>query len=569
MRSISVFLAIIVSIVPLATATNWSYRGESEPDSILDDPAYMWFEPDTSPSGHRVYFSGFQKAAPDGDYNANVHLLGSRVLAPVTAATALLGFWKDCNGDGYIGAVESALIEYRVELLIDDGICPPARPSPGQTIYPYNDGTWIREIIWIGPSQLPHAAGAPSGNPTNFYDDGVRVWGDYGLPGGVPTTLCPGGNAGARSVGTIMDHLDCQTYYRVTRTLNGVQADTGLPVGGWDHEDVDNSPSALNVDNPAYYYLYGPEELDGHPEEGDYRGFNGGLFGRDNEAAGTERQRFVTVADCETGSVDQSPEVNTPADATDSSTYPSVYESLNDTFVVVVQGNDCDPQSGSEEGLPYNAFQPEGYSEPTTVGAGRVEVDHAFIFNIGSRNWPAGAFSGTCKPTNFVAGPLGYCPPGDLGTGAARHDFAVGSAWRANTITNIYPIYARESLRSESADFGGWYSTYYAKLGSKVLSVATMPAGNAAKVYGSEACGDNIDGVRNFWNCSAADWQQRCADGETQVGPCYVVGETYNLRDIDCWDNTLVRGTPTQVGLSQLSESGPCQDNPVNAGPDV
>ena len=41
---------------------------------------------------------------------------------------------------------------------------------------------------------------------------------------------------------------------------NTVQDGTGLPVGGWEMRDIDNSPSPLNVDNPAYYYLYGPAD---------------------------------------------------------------------------------------------------------------------------------------------------------------------------------------------------------------------------------------------------------------------------------------------------------------------
>lgn len=573
MRTIVVILTALALSMPLAAA-NWSYRGSNEPDTIYDTPSFMYFDPDTNPSQsvNKLYFNGWARFLREGHYNANVGALGSRVQPPVAAMAAMLGYWKDCNNDGYVGFAESALIEYRVELLTATtgaSICPPSTPMKGQAIYPHNDGTWVRELIWLGPTN-----GAMSSNPTNFYSTDTDVWADWGLPGGAATLVCPGGNQGVRSTGALLEFVDCNTYFRIARSLNDVEAQTGAPVGGWDPSNIDNSDSEANVDNPAFAPLYGPAEPEGHEDEGDYRGYSGGFLGRDADGE-NQRARLVTVVDCESNGPDASPSVNTPGDPLDPATYPSAYESGNDTYEVVTQSGDdrCAASGESDEGLPYNAVHPtEGYTEPQLPHAGRDSTDFIFTFNFGSRSTVPGG--GTCRGGNnpaFAPHPaLGYCPPADLGTSAERDDGPVGSAWRTNAQINTYTTTSREQLQGAEPDFGGYYFTFYARVGQTALDFGEEPnaVGNS---YGSEACGANEGGIHGGWNCDPARWIVKCSEAESPLGEerCPTVGWQYHLRDVDCWDGTVVRGTGVHASLADTSASGACRENPANAQADV
>lgn len=567
-RTLTILTALAfagMAILPFASAT-WNYRGTSEPDTGLDDPIWMYLEPDTDPNSaiHKVYFNAFGRVSRETHYNPNVAATGSRIMPPAqTTFTAILGFWKDCNQDGYVGMSEYGLIEYRSELLLDASVCAPRTPVVGQAMYPHNDGTWVREFIWIGPTGL----GAASGNPTNFYAAGTGVWGDWGAPGVPPQIQCPGGNAGARSTGAILELADCQTGFGGVRALNSV----GEPLGGWDPEDVDNSDATLNVDNPAYYYLYGPAEPDGHPNEGDYRGTSGGFLGRDTDQ-NNQRTRMVTIVDCDTNGPDTSPEVNTPGNIMDSSTYPSLYESLNDTFEVATQGgsNRCAPSGPADEGLPYP--QADGYSEPITAADGRREVDHPFEFSPGNRNLNSQV---RCKASGAGAGydrhpVLGYCPPHDAGLNAERDDGPIGPAWRTNAGIVTPTMVVRDTIESGAVEpAGGQWMSFYATVGTAALAMGNVPGGGAAGVYGAEACGGSTTGVVNGWHCDPQDWVDRCNDPElpTLSAQCYRVGFAYHLRDVDCWDGTLVRGVPAHASLVDLSEQGSCTDHVANPGP--
>lgn len=569
MRTIVAILTALALSAPFAAA-NWSYRGSNEPDTAYDDASYMYLDPDTDPSQsvHKLYFNGWARAARDGHYNPNVGALGSRIQPPISAMAAMLGYWKDCNNDGYVGLAESAVIEYRTEVLTATtgaDICPPSTPVPGQTIYPHNDGTWVRELIWLGGTN-----GATTSNPTNFYATDTDVWADWGLPGEPPTLVCPGGNQGVRSTGALLETVDCSTYFRIVRSLNDVQDATGAPVGGWDPANVDNSDSDANVDNPAFAPLYGPAEPEGDEDEGDYRGYSGGLLGRDRDSS-DRRARLVTAVDCESAGPDTSPEVNTPGDPLDPATYPSAYESANDTYEVATQDGDdpCAPSSESDEGLPYNTVHPtEGYTEPTLPDAGRKETDFIFTFNFGNR----GLLPGHACNSHVMdgTGPLGYCPPADLGTSVERDDGPVGSAWRTNAQINTYSTTSREQLKGDSPDFGAYYFTFYARIGQRALDFGDEP-NDVGNVYGSEACGGNQDGIHNGWNCDADAWSARCLEAESGLAEerCPILGWTYHLRDVDCWDGTVVRGTGIHASLVDTSASGACLENPSNAQPDL
>lgn len=575
-RNFAILFALTLA-VPVAAA-NWNYRGTNEPDTIYDDATYMFEGTDTSPnpSVHKIYFNMVQHATSVvGYYNPGVSALGTRVQPVETFFDAMLGYWKDCNNDGYVGNAEQTLLEYPSQLLLDTSICAPTAPTTTQSIYPHNDGDWVREIIWIGPQK--GAAGAATGNPTNFYADDTMVWSDWGLAGGRPTLVCPGANTGVRSTGALLDGIDCSTYYRIGKALNDVDTASGgaAGTGGWDTSDEDNSNAPLNVQNPAYPFLYGPAEPEGDPEEGDFRGYNGGIFGRDR-STDEQRERMVTIVDCDTNSPDTSPTVGAmPSDPMDTGNYPSLYESLNDTFEVATQSGDdrCSPQNSADEGLKYPNV--EGYTEPTFAEAGRDVVDFSYEFNPGNRN-PQNPALGVCtakvdgSPRQFTRGPLGYCPPADLGLAPERDLNAVGPAWRTNAIVGTYPTTVREGLQGSQPDMGAFYMTAYARLGGKALGFGARPSA-VESVYGSPACGSFTSGIHNFWNCDSAAWFARCADPELDrpANLCQTVGMSYHLKDTDCWDGTLVRGAGIRASLADVSPSGPCAGNPSNENIDI
>src|SRR5438552_4382511 len=291
-RVVRLFIVAVIAIVlamPMGVA-EWMGRGFYEPDTAFDrSSGRMWADPDTNPALEKVYFSAY-----GGFYvvtlNPNSGTLGSNVLPYPTNIHYMLGAWRDCNGDGYVGSAETGLIEYRSELLnaeITAGVAPAGAcqamatpdPIPPGWKPTHNDGEWVREFLWIGPDDV-----APDGtsdgcyfkptasectraqnatNPYNIPDHGARIWSDWGLPGDTAQPTCP---VNPRPPGTYQStggfprYEDCHASWRETGTLDAAIATWNGSTGNHaldpfafsdaPKERPDESRSTLNQPNP-------------------------------------------------------------------------------------------------------------------------------------------------------------------------------------------------------------------------------------------------------------------------------------------------------------------------------
>src|SRR5439155_20516801 len=137
---------------------------------------------------------GYWGACVGPSVSPNVGALGTATPLDPYTPMAVLGVWKDCNEDGYIGYGDQGLLEYRSELLaLSSSVCPPRStpidPTTGRVPYDWfpshNDGSWVRELLPIGwDRQGLSITGQPYDlNIYDINDSGARVWADDGPAG--------------------------------------------------------------------------------------------------------------------------------------------------------------------------------------------------------------------------------------------------------------------------------------------------------------------------------------------------------------------------------------------------
>lgn len=129
---------LVLLLSPAALA--WTGPGGAEPDTEPDLDA-MWLDADDGVGAARVYFDAFA-ATPRAVVNPNAQTDGSVALAPAVQYHAILGLWKDCDRDGYVGTAMTALQDYRAELLPGDTPC-----LEGSL---WTQGGWVVEMVMIG-----------------------------------------------------------------------------------------------------------------------------------------------------------------------------------------------------------------------------------------------------------------------------------------------------------------------------------------------------------------------------------------------------------------------------------
>ena len=251
--------------VPAASAT-WYVHGTFEPDTAQDAAGnQMYVDPDTSGDGRKVYFNVWADEDVIG-VNPNAGAAGSAVFpTPNIRFSGMLGVWKDCNLDGFVGAGDGALWEYRRELLATV----PATPCDEDNGHVVGD--WVWEFHWIGPFDdgRPTAKTCPGPNgeasaapetsecfyrlfgPQNYINDtDSRVWGDWGLPGEKPgascTVLPPAGMTA--STGGVIDFADCHLNRRVQQGVNSIDSSGSLGLRMDDRPQT--SDSLLNQQLP-------------------------------------------------------------------------------------------------------------------------------------------------------------------------------------------------------------------------------------------------------------------------------------------------------------------------------
>lgn len=547
--------------------------GGQEPSTGYDISSLMFPEP--SLSGGKIYFQAFQ-SVDQLTVNPNVAATDSRLLPPgAVAHRAMLGHWRDCNQDGYVGLAESAIQDYSAALLLDLTTCP--------TGTPYNDGQWVSEMIGIGmvdPCEMPEhraevaCAGVDAFHPNErvFYAPGTMVWGDVGEPGGIPPGECPVEFAPTTTSGTgaLLGHVDCQDGRRVAVAVNAVdedgsrglrfededhpersssllnvffpvslfggpqgagilEADTGAPSATvWDCSErkaVDiKDPTGLGrvtVTDPSGNSLTGPQPT--LPVVGVVT-----LFANDDENGATPGTRTVAFADAE-GSIFWVP---MPAPSVDDPT-----GSWWDAAEAAADGPAGDCTSASRSALRPAYLAPIVESgEPQVDSARKDRTSFAFTFYDGHR--------GLNERVDFA---LGSNATSDGGLLYMRHGRGGdGPLWSADAASANEPqLVTRGSLAVSSASF--W--TYYATIGTDALTTGfDIPGPVIGNVYGGEVCGSQTTGVHGGWLCDASLWwrdalgrdvRPRYAHGEAYAP---VPGQRYHLRDVDCYDGHAAAG---------------------------
>jgi hypothetical protein len=538
-RSLKILAVVAAALMamPAAMATWYSF-GSFEPDYEEDAvKGLMWREPPGFESpGKQVYFNVYVTSTEGQSFtgvNPNVGLLETRFDATGNQYfTALLGVWRDCNGDGYIGLAESAVHEYRVELgEHDPNVCPVERPPVGH-VGPYathNDGTWIVEFNYIGNQRnLKNEPTLNSPDKRIYIDHDAMIWGDAGLPGenlaetgtGATCPLSPQPVGSTQSTGGLNQRLACNLDHGAEWNELVATVDSEDSLGlALEDEDNWNEP--------------------GHP-------LNVPTLGNDHSD-----NAIVTVWDCSSPAVVSQDVGDTHIRVRGVS--PSVSNpggTVAGTINATMEGSTAEPLLGSEE-CNYSddnggdAYPLEGEHEPNSATDKRSTT---YVFG-----WEPMARGGA--PST----PLGATSPQDLGTVALKPFF--GTTWgsRSVAVGSTPAIPARSGLVVNTTDpsqsaanpqlgANPEYYTFYAYVGDANAGLVLPGAGT--NVYGSEWCGTSTSGTFGGFNCDADLWN-RNADGSEQsptggVSRLNVPGDQYNLRDIDCYDSS-VQGMPAST----------------------
>lgn len=579
LQRLAVVLTLAVLLTPGA-AGSWSAAGSLEPDTIFDvEHGSMWLEPDVSAtSARRVYLNGFQ-AVPQTAQNPNSATLGSRILPPgAVHHRVILGVWKDCNADGYIGLPESAIMDYSARILTDKSIC----PSHGD----HNDGTWVSELLSIGMIDPCERASdevrttycpgvdAFARNERVLYDEvGTYVWADLGIPDATPRTECilaPLPHGTTTGTGALIRYLDCQSERGIVEAARPLDPNGELdqpfpvtPFGTTEHagilEQADEhraftawdcgSPRAVAIAIPGAPHDVAIEDPSGDklsaqtfPWVVPYSVTGIGFRDEDgNEATpGVLRVRIANDEGHALWAPMPAPALHDPT-----TSWWSALEHTADG-----PNGDCDPTTGSpaSAGYPGHAIE----SDQAPIQARKDRPSLTFVFYDGHRGLHP-SLDPTTGPTAPSDGGLLLTDPGRGGD---------GPIWNALTQSDQDPQLVN---RGDLGPTGARYFTYYAFIGSGILNTGVgLANGASTSVYGSGPC-PTLFGDNDGWACDPRDWwkdqqgndnRPRYALGEP-IGRA--VGDRYHLRDVDCYDGSVNDGSGVRASLADLSAEGACR----------
>jgi hypothetical protein len=555
-------LCCLLAVPSLALA--WGAKGSLEPDTAVDRSAgYQWADADTAPCGvgavtttgcdvNRVYLNGFITQNADTHYdhgssslNPNFATLGTAHPSWMGQAAALIGVWKDCNADGYIGLGDNGLLEYRTEVLnaqiaaglAPAGICPVKATAPS-----HNDGTWVHELIAIGPDQANVDHGFPDANKWDLNDENARVWMDWNQPGDLPPpNRCyifmpasadpthPEWGGAMHSTGGLLAFADCWDDETITQTVDAVATPNSplAPFSFADHPTEQwNSSSQLNQRNPwgepgdapIVDTWACPTALG--PSAGGFQLHQPAVPPTTN-TAGT----LAGTAEVETdGAIDCDPKDDAPASAGGSGNGQNSYVVAN---------------------LPYST---ETGGVIQVVGP-KIAAD--FLLQYGEGFRPAA--------TSAVFGPSGGK------TGGVEQAGDADGIWLATaTISeNSNPYVNRADIRGEPVSPVEYVTTYAYVTRTDVTLSPTGTVGT----YGALNCGSFTTGVHGGWDCDATRWYPgvNCANPTTSPAADCVSydggthditvrpGQPFNLMDVDCYDNSVSGAREAGVGWGALT----------------
>ena len=574
-RNLLTALVVVAFLtVPLAQA-DWKGRGTHEPDTLQDRAGgFMFPDPDWSPDPDKrqVYFN-VQPYQDRVAVSPNSGELGSAIMPYPTRAHALLGVWKDCNQDGYIGMPEGFFMWYPSQLLIDTSICPPQNVNylNNNREVVWNDGGWVREWITIGPD-FPGDQGAEPANDTyifNVADEEARIWGDFGLSteGAFPTCpLTPLPRGTWESTGGFLRYADCHIGWQATSTFDAVVTALGqedLSFRDAPKERPDQSQSPLNVQHPygdphgqpavsAFDCSQDPVMVDDPVGPVVVPDPTGGELGAPWDPETNEWEAANLGG--EDGKINVT---NTPRGVPVLNPSGSIAASVNETLEGAA--GDCDGSEGtgrnSEIVYDLQVADHEGVTGP------RARTDFSFDYVEPSYGVPYSPGTGCLVPGRPVT-----CHPDDskiLGTGNEiagrstpvlvyghhRHD---SDGWFGNPgyTSSRNPYFNKETLQP----WGATYITWYA-----YVSPLTGLLPGASGTYGSDHCSGGAP-TTGLWQCDPDQWH-RGPNGEDLWDPdgngfswLAKVGFAYNLRDVDCYDHSPARALGGAISLSLVGE---------------
>ena len=546
MRTIVPLATLVVAaafVAPAATAS-WMSYGSFEPDTPQDVPAFMWQEP-PGVEKDRIYFNVYTTTTT-ADANPNLGALRSRhEVVGTESHTAVLGIWIDCNGDGYIGMLETGVREYKSELLLDKTLCPDRTGTAnGWTPGAHNYRGWVTELIPIGNK---YAAGR--GDTKLYVDPDAMVWGDYGLPGaGVAegtTSTCaisPRPRGTMQSTGGMLEWAECFDGHLVAERYNALLETV----------DPEDSNGLQLADDQEW-------NEPGHP-------LNVKTFGDD----GSEHAA-VNAQDC---SADHVVSLGTLTTGT------PLYNLVKDYEDVGVRPVPANPVNGDFTSwtVPgqWNATSEQGIEDDCDHSNDRGADFYGGVLGEGDFNGVSSAYK-TEAHWNFNfsvatrgSAPLGLVTPGksgaptDLGVHALSRvctsSSCIQSSWNTGSVlTKETPRTVRVSLGDVSAGVlpsvepdSGYVLTFYAYVGNSITAsgpLGRLPGGGATGIYADEACNGATSGVKNGWECDGTKWYVN-PDGSLMPEPIPYArpGSPYNLRDVDCYDGTAYHDGAVSVG---------------------
>jgi hypothetical protein len=569
--------AAVLTVSPLAGA--WSGKGDSEPSTSRDaNDGYMFPTADTSPCSsasdvcdvNQVYLNGFYGQCAGiscTNVDPNVASVGSSVQASDVIYEALFGIWKDCNGDGFIGLSETGDFEYRTEVLnaqiaaglAPAGVCPVQPKMPTDHLNhvlpdsrpPFNDGTWVHEFVPIAWRDIDAStkAGVYDTNPYDINDNNARVWADFGLPesfyGGSGCPIVPQERGTYASTGGLLHTYDCLAAYHVTDTFDGVADGNAAlqPYSFSDHSrDQQNSASKANIANP--WGQQGDASYVGSP-------WNCGAGQVKSVPLGADPVfgSYLWVNVSQPGTSGLSPNTGGSAAGTMNATGSGF-----DTCHRNTDGNGDAPQ-----GLVWST--PSNWHE----GAALATAPYMLEYDVAATPFKVQADDNLApsiesRPPAPYATALGSSTP----SGGDIVPFTTGDGiWSGNTAWSGTFMVNRQTLSAGGVSYHTFYG--YTSLGKTTLGggVLTVPK---VGTYGAESCGSFTTGVHNGWQCDPTKWYVDslgndinvrstalghdpnkpadlvCSSSQNIDAGCIAygarVGDPYNVRDIDCYDQS-------------------------------
>lgn len=558
MKSRIAIFCILTLILPAAGVAAWSGKGSYEPSTDWDKRGSLMFEEADSTVGQQVYFNGF---LTDGELfvtavSPNVGMLETSILPRGARPMAMLGVWKDCNADGFVGSGE-ANYAYPVEMLGNTEACP---QTPGS--YPtHNDGLWVYEFL---PLTWNNVTSTTCCDANALTDNLAVVWADRGVPTSVTAPVCditqpPTGTY--QSTGGLLGWADCQTDYAVTASFNAFAHGIGRSDLAFDDQPQGrqgDSDSAANVRFPT-----GRTEDESYVSAFDCSKERTHVsapwpFGTDHTYYSVPGVLVWNLTD-EDGIYFQT-EINPNVKVPEVNEGGSFWGTVNGTHA---ESTTCDRT---------DAGVTDGFEEPSDGEGGDGTLGDNYDCLAFCERPSAADYNGRVRPDVMLRSmqwparysqdpiPAFFNNMNHFLTGLSVRQYWMGT----ENIENTGPV-----TRSGQPQ-GGQFITFYASVSQSAINTYSLNLPGGIAEYGAEACAIN-DGQTRF-DCNPDNWWRNPdgseinADGLRSACMSYItgcdprprVGTPYNLRDVDCYDYATGFQRENQLTFAALLAGAGC-----------